>query len=1019
MTSGSVTAYFSIIFISLLPISIFIVFYYAEPGFPWHTYITLILAYYSAFAILLLVPIDIASIVVDRRSTDTGKDAGYDSDTDALNIAYNTFFTFVLILGSFILLLQEYFNSDGYFTVNGRFLSSFKRMAKDNAPGVIVGVIVLGILLDQNVVEGNIDALKLAAIIVTNTVYEAFLMFLLAYAMVEYPRAIWMNSDLDKYLLKTQMKAASEFKDISDAQLSVSLAVSDVLKTKNHMSTTSAPELIKAIEIMISECPPEFRSDRLGKVALEKKSGKVTIDSLAALRTRLNIMKSRYKMAQAKVEGTKLLAYRLEDIVTAKNTKTADTIHWSLTDKNSTTKEYNWEIIYKPILYKIFAVILAVMSIFSFLGVICSMEGVDNSVSVYFRAVHDSDSSTGGIAVFILLTLGYTVYITTWALFQVRTSGNKELVAHRTTPGALSFNVRMVARLAAPLAFFYLGWIAENGIREGDWQYNDAPDTNSTQLIGTFNATTNTTTYTNETIIIDNTIFMPSAFSNFYQLQNVGAIKSTFGTIFPVLFIVALALFVLNAFNRILVLLKLENYQFGEQIVTEEQLREGKRQLLRHKKTTERAFRREDLKGYILKAGKKTRKSIFGIGLGALFSSGETGNTPLRESTSSTKEGAEPEVAKAVIREPNPIDGMLERKKDKKKLGMVSQSWKECYCVVRSPGYLHLYKDKKAATEAASRSRNPSSSPDPTAIVLDLRMIMNFSIPDRKNKDNLVLEIELPEETMKLKMKSLDDVERWQKELMEWKDFNIDYGVRYPYGLAAGAVGGDVESNQGIVGTTSINPMMSPVKNERKSNEDDFNFEQFVDEDVEEQEEKGVRPLIQGSQVKSLRSKKGETSDNNPNTATTKAANAAAAAKATAERKVQQEMQKSQSNTFKANKPVLLEGWLEKKGKGSRMMKNDWQKRYLRIDENTGSLTYSKSSDPSEPISGTIDLTLARSITSYDKTGTLGKDIDHSRFGIEMEDRTYKFRADNPVEGQRWKEGLEQWQDYFLLNMGK
>ena len=33
----------------------------------------------------------------------------------------------------------------------------------------------------------------------------------------------------------------------------------------------------------------------------------------------------------------------------------------------------------------------------------------------------------------------------------------------QTTPEALSFNVRMCVRLAAPLAFFYLGWISENG----------------------------------------------------------------------------------------------------------------------------------------------------------------------------------------------------------------------------------------------------------------------------------------------------------------------------------------------------------------------------------------------------------------------------------------------------------------------------------------------------------------------------------------------------------------------------
>lgn len=43
----------------------------------------------------------------------------------------------------------------------------------------------------------------------------------------------------------------------------------------------------------------------------------------------------------------------------------------------------------------------------------------------------------------------------------------------------------------------------------------------------------------------------------------MGAIKSSFGTIFPVIFFVALALFILNVFNRLLVLMKLEQFQFG------------------------------------------------------------------------------------------------------------------------------------------------------------------------------------------------------------------------------------------------------------------------------------------------------------------------------------------------------------------------------------------------------------------------------------------------------------------------
>lgn len=226
-------------------------------------------------------------------------------------------------------------------------------------------------------------------------------------------------------------------------------------------------------------------------------------------------------MAQAKVEGTKLQAYRLEDICAAKNNANTNVIHWSLTDKDSTPSEYNWEIVRRPLMYRLAAVLTAVLSILSLLGVICSMHGVSNNVSVYFLAVHNDSSSTGGIVIFILLTLGYTTYLTTWALFQTKVSAANELVPGRTTPEALSFNVRMVARLAAPLAFFYLGWISENGMKEGDWLYNDAPNAYITETQEIIDPVTGIPSFQNVTISVNNGISMPSAFSKFYQLKNV------------------------------------------------------------------------------------------------------------------------------------------------------------------------------------------------------------------------------------------------------------------------------------------------------------------------------------------------------------------------------------------------------------------------------------------------------------------------------------------------------------------
>ena len=63
-------------------------------------------------------------------------------------------------------------------------------------------------------------------------------MFLLGYGLVQYPRHLWMQSNLDYYLLRTQMRASSDFKAIGESQLNISLVVADVMKTKAEVRNT-------------------------------------------------------------------------------------------------------------------------------------------------------------------------------------------------------------------------------------------------------------------------------------------------------------------------------------------------------------------------------------------------------------------------------------------------------------------------------------------------------------------------------------------------------------------------------------------------------------------------------------------------------------------------------------------------------------------------------------------------------------------------------------------------------------
>lgn len=109
----SLNAYLTVVLFLLAVVCIQLVRYYAEPNFPWHSYPTIMLGYFASFGILLLVPIDIATCVIARRGTSLEMTENDTYDKNVLVNFYNTFFTMVLILGSVVLVFEEYYNSDG------------------------------------------------------------------------------------------------------------------------------------------------------------------------------------------------------------------------------------------------------------------------------------------------------------------------------------------------------------------------------------------------------------------------------------------------------------------------------------------------------------------------------------------------------------------------------------------------------------------------------------------------------------------------------------------------------------------------------------------------------------------------------------------------------------------------------------------------------------------------------------------------------------------------------------------
>ena len=422
----------------------------------------------------------------------------------------------------------------------------------------------------------------------------------------------------------SQADAAVEYKAFGEMSLKCSMTVADFIKTKKNVEKMKNERFRIACSTIELSCPKEFRSGSAGEAL-----GAVNMDTLAFLHQRIKADSSNFEICKARLERIKMRAYFLEDLLASRrehieNPSAEKFIKWSF-DPPSTTVQFNWYHEYRPWVMRVSSICLWIMSFAILMAYIAVMVGYDSGLSFFTYLTHRAGAHVGGITVFTLLTLSYFSFLMFWSLAQMRLSGLLELIQGETTPYSLSFNARMCARLAPPLVFSYFGLIYENGIETGEW----LEDRNGKVLNTAFSAL-------------------------FGEIAVIPLLGGKFNTFFPIVLIV-LAVFQLGNFiNRILVLVRLPNLQFGTEIVSEDQMLEGKRQLLKHKKQMERAAARGLHKA---KIDKMKRKSFFGM-----FKS------------KSKKTGAE--FYGTEMREmPKEISGWVEKKAPKQLKTLVMSAW--------------------------------------------------------------------------------------------------------------------------------------------------------------------------------------------------------------------------------------------------------------------------------------------------------------------------------------------------------
>ena len=100
---------------------------------------------------------------------------------------------------------------------------------------MVLGVIFFGILVGEGVVDADADAVLLTIVLLSNTAGLVVIMVLLGYGLVSFPQMLWHKGNLKRQLSMAQQKAASRFKDLGETSLKMSMAVADVMKTKQEV----------------------------------------------------------------------------------------------------------------------------------------------------------------------------------------------------------------------------------------------------------------------------------------------------------------------------------------------------------------------------------------------------------------------------------------------------------------------------------------------------------------------------------------------------------------------------------------------------------------------------------------------------------------------------------------------------------------------------------------------------------------------------------------------------------------
>ncbi|ESO12929.1 hypothetical protein HELRODRAFT_105627 [Helobdella robusta] len=325
----------------------------------------------------------------------------------------------------------------------------------------------------------NLGQLKVLAITASNTWGLTLLVLLLGYGLVELPRSCWNASKSTLRLARSHFKVAKVTMEKIEAEEELEDVLTEVKRISQNVSSNNP--LRKYVDIMVAKCPPNFGisvSGSGGRASLSspgrshfdrQDESHITEKNLAKLHRRLIVAKQRQSSTACQWRKLVATAIELEDVDENKKSSlhvferspAMGPYSGMFSFCFNAKIEWYWKCKIRPILLKIAAILMAVMS-FMVVWSECLFFVKSPVLSLFAQFVDLAERSYGyhAIEFVCILTISYLSICTYYTIFKMRIFNYYYIVGpHETDENSMIFCGMLLCRLTPPLCLNFLGLI--------------------------------------------------------------------------------------------------------------------------------------------------------------------------------------------------------------------------------------------------------------------------------------------------------------------------------------------------------------------------------------------------------------------------------------------------------------------------------------------------------------------------------------------------------------------------------